>query len=160
MLKAREILLYFSLLYEGDFSKIYQALRQKERIDHELFIELKSGLLANYCTIVDDDFPEQLKNIANPPLVLYYYGDFSLLEKPNLAVIGSRKATEYGIVQCREIVIEIVNKKDIVIISGLAKGIDGVAHRAAIDGGGKTVAVLVQELIIVIQKKIVSFTTF
>ena len=68
-----DIILYFSLKYEGDFMRIYNALVQKEQIDDELKKELKSKLKSKYITIFDDDYPESLKEINCPPFVLYYF---------------------------------------------------------------------------------------
>ncbi|MCU9612116.1 DNA-processing protein DprA [Caldibacillus lycopersici] len=93
-------------------------------------------------TIIDDTYPLLLKNTFQPPWVLYCKGNRSLLaEKEKLAVVGTRNPTPYGIKVTREIVAELA-KKQIVIVSGLAKGIDFEAHVQAMQSQGKTIAVL------------------
>ena len=136
-----DILLYFSLKYKGQFDLIYKALERKERVDESLKEELFKTIKSSYTTIISDDYPQQLKYINCPPFVLYYYGSLSLLDKDCIAVIGKRDCSEYGVQATRVIVKEPV-KNDIVIVSGMAKGIDGVSHRTAIRSKGHTVAVL------------------
>lgn len=135
-----DILLYFSLKYKGQFDLIYKALERKERVDESLKEELFKTIKSSYTTI-SDDYPQQLKYINCPPFVLYYYGSLSLLDKDCIAVIGKRDCSEYGVQATRVLVKELV-KNDIVIVSGMAKGIDGVSHRTAIRSKGHTVAVL------------------
>jgi DNA processing protein len=87
-------------------------------------------------------YPEKLKNIYNNPAILYKKGEYQLSDDDiYVAVIGSRKATQYGIRTAQKLSYELA-KRGIVIISGLAYGIDAAAHRGALDAGGKTVAVL------------------
>ncbi|MDI6900415.1 MAG: DNA-processing protein DprA [Anaerosomatales bacterium] len=90
--------------------------------------------------IDDPDYPEPLRDADRPPAVLYGYGDASLL-CPGLAVIGSRKATPYGIVCARRFA-RWAAAQGIVIISGAAIGCDMAAHEAALEAGGRTIAVL------------------
>ena len=118
-----DILLYFSLKYKGQFDLIYKALERKERVDESLKEELFKTIKSSYTTIISDDYPQQLKYINCPPFVLYYYGSLSLLDKDCIAVIGKRDCSEYGVQATRVLVKELV-KNDIVIVSGMAKGID------------------------------------
>ncbi len=89
-----------------------------------------------------EDFPEVLRHIPDPPQALYVLGDLApLLNKPRLAIVGSRKVTPYG----RSVTYDLAQKtagQGVVIVSGLAIGVDAIAHRAALDIGGLTVAVL------------------
>ena len=88
------------------------------------------------------DYPKQLKQLIDPPAVLYTKGNQCLLKKPNkVAIIGSRKASNYSICAMNMIVPPLV-QHDSVIVSGLAKGADTMAHQAAIKYGGQTIAVL------------------
>ena len=57
----REVLLYFSLLYKGDFNRIYKAVASKEKVDENKFKELKKNLKSQYITIIDEDYPKKLK---------------------------------------------------------------------------------------------------
>ena len=86
-------------------------------------------------------YPESLKDLIDPPAVLYAKGRAELLEnRERIAVIGSRKATSYSRKAINAIIPELIEQQ-MVIVSGLAKGADTMAHRAAIDAGGDTIAV-------------------
>lgn len=89
----------------------------------------------------DLDYPKLLKDIKNAPLELYVDGDISCLDMPCVTVIGSRNMSEYGKKMTRKIVKELVDA-GVCIISGLAVGIDTIAHETCLENGGKTVAVL------------------
>lgn len=90
-------------------------------------------------TIFDPDYPELLKNIFDPPKILYVKGQ--LPKGKIVAVVGTRKMTNFGEKICAKIVKELV-KQYFIIISGMALGIDAVAHWTAIKNNGKTIAVL------------------
>ncbi|MEH7074972.1 DNA-processing protein DprA [Neobacillus drentensis] len=93
-------------------------------------------------TILDKEYPPLLKEIYQPPWALFAKGDLSLLEKdPKLAVVGSRQATQYGKNAIRLIFPELISN-GVLIVSGLARGIDALAHESAIKNGGKTIAVI------------------
>lgn len=94
----------------------------------------------------DDVFPATLRNIPDPPKQLYVLGDVSLLSTPKaLAVVGSRALTPYG-KQVTDKLSRAAAQQGIVIISGLALGVDGIAHKATLEVGGKTIAVLANGL--------------
>ncbi|MGP1414227.1 MAG: DNA-processing protein DprA [Bacillales bacterium] len=141
-MEANEIVLYFSLKYQGDWEKIFTAIKNKEAIDDDSFNKLVSSNKDNYITIIDDNYPNCFKNINKPPFVLYYKGDINLLNKEAkyLGIVGSRKNTNYG----RDAVFKIIDglNDDYVIISGLARGIDYYAHSGALHNKIKTIAVL------------------
>ncbi|HWK22250.1 MAG TPA: DNA-processing protein DprA [Ureibacillus sp.] len=87
-------------------------------------------------------YPSSLHDLLDPPTVLYAKGDTSLLQHPKkVAIIGSRKATNYSRLAMDYIVPPLI-ENEIVIVSGLAKGADSLAHKATIHYGGKTIAVL------------------
>lgn len=137
----KEIILYFSLKYNGDFMCIYDALTKKEKVDEELKKELLSKLKCSYTTIFDDDYPALLKEINCPPFVLYYYGDLSLVNNDTLAMVGMRECSEYGKNTALSLSGELV-KEGFTIVSGMALGIDTYAHIGAIEAKGRTIAVL------------------
>ena len=92
-------------------------------------------------SVFDDEYPHSLKQIFDPPLVLYCLGDPSVLRRPAIAVVGSRRCSLYG----KEITAKITRELSslgVCIVSGLARGIDAQAHRGALENGGTTVAVL------------------
>lgn len=86
-------------------------------------------------------YPEYLKNISSPPLLLFVKGDHTLLHQPQLAMVGSRNLTITGQDNARNFAHNIA-ELDIVVTSGLAVGVDGYCHRGALDANGKTIAVL------------------
>ncbi|WP_102262183.1 DNA-processing protein DprA [Mesobacillus jeotgali] len=93
-------------------------------------------------TIFDEDYPDRLKTIYQPPWMLFARGDLSLLKnRKNLAVVGSRCATTYGIGAVDYLFPSLIDK-NVQIVSGLARGIDAHAHKAAIKLGGKTIGVI------------------
>ncbi len=95
----------------------------------------------NILTFRDADYPPLLKEIFDPPLVLFAEGDLSCLTRPSISMVGSRRATGYGINAAEKIAGDLAGR-GLLITSGLARGIDTAAHRGALRGGGKTVAVL------------------
>ncbi len=117
--------------------------QEKEKInpEEELNILQKSNI--NTITILEKDYPVMLKNIYNPPPIIYYKGDLisSLHQKKGFAIVGSRKSTYYGRKVAREIAAEL-SSYGFVIVSGLARGIDTNAHLGSLDSDGETIAVL------------------
>jgi DNA processing protein len=96
----------------------------------------------NVITFFDKEYPQLLKRIYQPPWALFAKGDLSLLQKePKLAVVGSRQATQYGKNSLHFLIPKLI-EKDMIIVSGLAKGIDTIAHECTINNGGKTIAVI------------------
>lgn len=89
----------------------------------------------------DDVYPEQLRQIYRPPLVLFAQGDVNLLQQKIVTIVGSRMATSYSRSVLTKLVPRLV-KKGWVIASGLAKGVDVMAHKAALTSEGKTIAVV------------------
>lgn len=99
-------------------------------------------MISKTLTLNDPSYPALLRTISDPPKQLFVQGPLeALMAKQRLAVVGSRKVTPYG----REITTQLagaVSKRGVVIVSGLALGIDSLAHLAALDNGGLTIAVL------------------
>ncbi|MFH2019253.1 MAG: DNA-processing protein DprA [bacterium] len=94
----------------------------------------------------DREYPEKLSQIKWPPPILFYEGDLKLLKnEENIAVVGTRKVTEYGAQATRKFVTTLV-KRGFVIVSGMARGVDGIAHETCLRSGGKTIAVLAHGL--------------
>ena len=133
---GRILLIYLAVKYKGDFEKVLSALIMKDiDVPYEEAMKVFKSLPCQVITYLDYDYPKKLKQVYRPPLVLFYYGDISLLEKQNIAVVGSRKYSDYG-KECTEKVVSSIIKGR-VLVSGLAKGIDSIAHQCAIDSGGK-----------------------
>lgn len=139
---AREILLYFSYLHNSNWDEMSLAIKNGGPIESDLLNKAKKEAGNNYVTILDDNYPKFLKNTIKPPIVLFFKGNFELLNsgKKFLSIVGSRNCTEYGTRICKEIVADLDD--DYVIVSGLAKGIDAIAHQAALDNNIKTIGIL------------------
>lgn len=99
----------------------------------------KSGI--NFKTIFDADYPSRLKEIYDPPVVLYYKGEFSSLDERAIGVVGTRKITGYGRTVTEKFASEL-SDAGFTIVSGLARGVDTAAHWAAIKSDGRTIACL------------------
>ncbi|GEN54157.1 DNA-processing protein DprA [Halobacillus faecis] len=97
------------------------------------------------CTIVtvfDPSYPEYLKTIPDPPYALYMEGDVSLIHTPlSISVVGTRKPSSYAFPAMKSILIPLI-RSGFTIVSGMAQGIDQLAHKLAAEYNGKTIAVL------------------
>ena len=123
-----------------------QGMNRKDlllRAEKEFNFILSSGISSLY--FYDDDYPERLKHCADSPLILYYKGIDNISHKRVLAVVGTRKATSYGYRMCEEI-IQDFRHDDILIVSGMAYGIDSCAHQKALANGISTVGILAHGL--------------
>lgn len=120
-------------------AKAVSEARTRYSPEHEL--EIISKLNINVVELGDVNYPTALKEVSDPPALLYYKGSLDALSGKVVAVVGSRSATQYGYRATEDIFLPIA-RLGVTIVSGLALGIDTVAHRVALNGGGKTVAVL------------------
>ena len=124
-------------LKSEDINRILTC-KESKVLDKELELIRKEGI--NCLDIFDKDYPYLLREIDNPPLVLYIKGDKNVLNKSSVAIVGSRKSTNYGNNMATEFSSKL-SACGLVITSGLAKGIDTAAHKAAIKKG-ESIAVL------------------
>lgn len=108
-------------------------------IEKDLALAKKAGI--KIITLFDSDYPQALKQIPGPPIVLYISG--KLIEDDNLAIgiVGSRHASVYGLNSTEKFAYELSVRK-VTIVSGLARGVDTCAHKAALKAGGRTIAVM------------------
>ena len=93
-----------------------------------------------FLTRADEEYPERLQEIYDPPAVLWMRGDAALLKRPGIAVVGTRHPTPYGSGMAEMLSHDLAGR-GVVILSGMARGVDTAAHKGALDAGGKTVAV-------------------
>ena len=114
------------------------TIRPRISVDAEM--EKLEHHKVNVLICEDPTYPSRLKEIYDYPPVLYVRGNLPAEDEPCLAVVGTRRPTVYGRQVTEEMATDLA-RSSITIISGLARGIDSVAHRAALDAGGKTVAV-------------------
>jgi DNA processing protein len=139
-----EVLLYFSLLHCGDWFKIFNSIKNKDKFDKERFNQLKLKLKSNYVTILSSNYPTSFRSLEQPPYVIYYRGNYSLINHlRRIAVVGSRLSTDYGVMVTKKLTSDLI-KENYLIISGLAKGIDAVAQEAAISLNGLTIGIVAQ----------------
>ena len=104
--------------------------------------ELARAVAAGVTLLVPDDpaYPAQLKQIYDPPLVLYVLGNAAAVSLPGIALVGTRHPTPYGMAMAERLACDLA-ARGLVIFSGLARGVDTAGHRGAIAAKGKTVAV-------------------
>lgn len=121
-------------------SNFEELVDVKKKDDAELILRNVCDCGIKLVTIQDESYPMYLKNIYDPPVVLYVKG--SIKARDNyVAVVGSRKATSYGMKMAEDISFEL-SRFGITVVSGMARGIDSYAHDGALRCGGRTVAVL------------------
>lgn len=117
----------------------------REKIDPEAELAKTEAEGLGVVAIFEAEYPPLLKEIHQPPPILFYRGRLDCLYQDCLAVVGSRKFTAYGQAVTNKIVTPLA-QSGLTIVSGLALGIDSLAHRAALNGGGLTAAVLGSDL--------------
>src|SRR5262249_1654881 len=88
----------------------------------------------------DSEFPNRLLEIYDPPLVLYVKGNAEIIDQPGIAVVGTRHPTPYGLGMAERLACDLA-ARGLVIISGMARGVDTASHRGALKGHGRTLAV-------------------
>lgn len=126
----------------GDTPTVQKVLLRRKEIDVEALWQRLSQLEVKVlCLGFDPEYPSNLASIEKPPPLLFVRGLLQTQDNLALAVVGTRKPTDYGIRITAQLTRELV-ASGCVIVSGLAMGIDGVAHTTALDQGGRTVAVL------------------
>ncbi len=126
----------------GLSQKIVESiLHTRAQFDPQAELDRISAINIQILTIQDTNYPRRLKSIDHPPPVLYIKGDLREEDECALAVVGTRQKTAYGKQVASELC-QFLVRNGITIISGLARGIDSVAHQAAIDAGGRTIAVM------------------
>ena len=123
-------------------AKAEKFMRLRDKVDPDKAFEAVQSRGINYLTFDDDRYPQMLRNIYDAPAVLYYKGDLidCNLDR-TLAVVGSRRATSYAKDALSKIISELIDT-DICVVSGLASGIDTVAHTSAINNNLKTIGVI------------------
>ncbi len=119
---------------------INKLINKKNDFEEKLLERLKKEKV-KITTILDEDYPTKLRNIINSPSILYCKGDVNCLNSLSIGIVGSRKATAYGKL-CADKFARDLSNLGITTISGLAYGIDTIAHKSTILANGKTIGVL------------------
>ncbi len=104
-------------------------------------LEILHKLNAKIITVWDSEFPSLLKKIYDPPLLLYICGNLVDADNYLISIVGTRNPTHYGKIQAEKLSADLASQ-NITILSGMARGIDSIAHHAAIKAGGRTIAVI------------------
>ena len=128
---------------EPTAKKIYRVIKNLSHSSEIFYTEIEKlkEVGAKFTTLFDEEYPQQLKNIFLPPLILYYYGEFKKEDKNSVAIVGTRRPTNYG----KNIAVKIsaeLTQQGLTIVSGMARGIDSLAHRSCLKNGGRTIAVI------------------
>ena len=118
--------------------RVPQAIKEID-LKKELCLIKKHGV--KVITFLDEDYPENLKNIYDPPVVLYVKGNILQEDKLAIAIVGSRLASFYGLQTAEKLGFELASH-GITVVSGLARGIDSSSHKGALKAKGRTLAIL------------------
>ncbi len=131
-----------SLRASGVGAHAVQGIVEARRsLDLEAELERLESRGFDVLTWEDTAYPAHLLEIASPPIVLYGWGTLEKSDRHAVAMVGTRRPTAYGQAVARDLATALA-VHGVTVISGLARGIDSIAHRAALDAGGRTVAVL------------------
>ena len=125
-LPGRAVTNFLRLRKQIDLDKVYESILEKN---------------IKVLTLLDDDYPRLLKEIDQSPPVIYVKGTLTLADEFAIAIVGTRRVSEYGQQITRDTSIYLAGH-GLTIVSGLARGVDGIAHRHALEAGGRTIAVL------------------
>lgn len=126
------------IITEQEFNKMINLL-EDDKLDRIIERNLAEGV--QMVTINDDKYPKLLKEIPTPPLCLYCKGNLQLLNSFCVGVVGSRKITDYGIIVTKQYA-KALAQAGVTVVSGMANGVDTVAHRTVLENNGATIAVL------------------
>lgn len=129
----RKQILYYALKYQGEYEAIKKAIERNETY-------FPCEYEGNYVTIVDPQYPSSLLMLEKPPFILFYEGTLAYLNQPLLCVIGSRKNTSMALTYIEELMQHLSSKW--CILSGVARGVDGLAHQSALNHHFKTIGVI------------------
>ena len=118
-----------------------QSAQIRKNLEPENYAEAIKDQGISWFTIYDEDYPLLLKEIYDPPVVLYYKGEITPQDQSAIAVVGTRRMTSYGKAVTEQFTKDLV-ARGLTIVSGLARGVDSEAHWTALRAGGRTIAVL------------------
>jgi DNA processing protein len=132
----------FALKSAGIDERVIGAfLRERRKLDPEAEMERLRGARIEAHALPDASYPARLREAPNPPMVLYARGGLTPEDEWAVGIVGTRRASQYGRRVAADLAGEL-GRSRVTVVSGLARGIDGVAHKAALDAGGRSIAVL------------------
>lgn len=145
MIQPKDILLFLSVLHQGDWKGIYADIKRKRSVTQEEVHQAYKEVKSQFLTILDPEYPSGLTQVMNPPFLLYYYGNLSLLnQKYRLTCVGTRTPTLYQSETTYRFVKEMEEKceNQTVIVSGMALGLDSSALRGAMEQNAPIISVI------------------
>lgn len=120
---------------------VEKFVHARDEMDLDAELARLHGLGYQLLSLDDAGYPEHLAEIHSPPIMLYIWGELLPQDKVAAAIVGTRRATPYGKAVARDLASGLA-ASGVTVVSGMARGIDGVAHQAALEAGGRTIAVL------------------
>jgi DNA processing protein len=146
-LRSRQVLFALSLHFEGDYEKMFDEIAHKRRcLGNDEIEELsRTKMDCDYCVITEENYPDSFKQCMKPPLIFYYYGNLSLLKsKHRITCVGTRAPNLYQTETCYRMIQEMEDKLDnqVVVVSGMAKGLDQTFMKGAMDKGAPVVSIV------------------
>jgi len=126
-------------------STVENFINYRDKFNFEKYFSDLEKLKVNYVTVNDKDYPQNLKDLDDAPIVIYYKGENLKNISNAVSIVGSRKMTSYGKEVAYRFSYELASF-GLTIVSGLALGVDSVVHRACVDAGGKSIAVVASGL--------------
>ncbi|MFA6829214.1 MAG: DNA-processing protein DprA [Bacilli bacterium] len=142
---VRDVLLYLSVKYQGNWNLMYKAIKNKQPFSNENVTDAYNKTKTEFLALTDENYPEGLKNQPNPPFILYYYGNINLLnEGYRLSSIGTRTPSLYQSDMVYKLIKETERELDnrVVIVSGMAKGLDCSSMKAAMETNAPVISVI------------------
>lgn len=136
--ELKDIMIKYDLFRQQDMKNFFES-KDLEKVNRYYRMVISNDI--NIISIDSMDYPNRLKNILDPPNILYYRGELVNETAINIAIVGARTCSNYGKIVAQKLATSLSNH-GINVISGLARGIDTYAHKGALEGEGKTVAVL------------------
>ena len=124
-----------------DRRSLEHLVTERRSVEPERAYEELRAANISVVTLHHDHYPDLLREIAAPPPVLFLRGDVTLNDRRAVAIVGTRRLTQYGREMARTLARDLA-RAGVTIVSGLARGVDGIAHAAALDAGGRTIAVM------------------
>ncbi len=124
--------------------KAFKDAEIMQKAEEEVKFVTKHNIATLFCN--QESYPQRLNNCADAPLLLYYKGTANLNMDKIVAIVGTRKNTDYGLKLCEDLIQGLQSQENILVVSGLASGIDSIAHRKSLASAVPTVGVLAHGL--------------
>jgi len=127
--------------HEMSASRLGTSVEKTDLEGYERMIEALETRGVRLVTVLDEDYPANLRQVYNRPPFLWVRGSLLRADDRAVAVVGTRRASAAGMAEAQSLATQLASR-DVTVLSGLARGIDAAAHRAALEAGGRTIAVM------------------